>query len=418
MPEAKAATVAPAPPLAPPRRVQWLNVLFLVGTLVVAIVGTPWYLYTRGLGWPEALTFAGLWLAVGISVTGGYHRLFAHKTYRAAWPVRLFYLVFGAGALENSVLNWAADHRIHHSEVDQERDPYNIQKGFWWAHMGWIFYSNESPPESVVRDLVEDPLVRWQGRWYPVIGTAVAFGIPLVVGLATGHLLGCLLIGGVLRVVVSHHGTFFINSLCHMVGGQPYSREHSARDSAVMAVLAFGEGYHNYHHSFPFDYRNGIKGWHFDPAKWTIYGLSVVGLTRDLRRASNAVILRARIDVQFERAKERLERMAQRQRRRRIPVEARESVEQRLQEAYARLQAALRELVALQRQRRPAAARTAPLASAAEPVVPAAAVPAHAENAAAQGTRLAAIQQSLEQALRDWKLALRQMKRLLAAAAA
>jgi stearoyl-CoA desaturase (delta-9 desaturase) len=169
------------------RRVNWLNVSFLVGTLLIAAVSTPWYLATHGLGWPEAATFVALWLAVGVSVTGGYHRLFAHKTYQASWPVRLFYLVFGAAALENSVLNWTADHRIHHSEVDQERDPYNIQKGFWWAHMGWIFFENETPPVTVVRDLLDDPLVRWQARWYAPIGIGVAFGIPLLVGLATGH---------------------------------------------------------------------------------------------------------------------------------------------------------------------------------------------------------------------------------------
>jgi stearoyl-CoA desaturase (delta-9 desaturase) len=381
----------------PPRRVQWLNVIFLVGTLVVALIGTPWYLATVGLGWPEALTFVGLWLAVGISVTGGYHRLFAHKTYRAAWPVRLLYLIFGAGAIENSVLSWAADHRVHHCEVDQERDPYNISKGFWWAHIGWIFYTNETPPQTVVRDLLEDPLVRWQARWYVPISVGVAFGIPLIVGLATGRVLGCLLIGGVLRVVVSHHGTFFINSLCHMVGGQPYSREHSARDSAVMAVLAFGEGYHNYHHSFPFDYRNGIKSWHFDPAKWTIYGLSAVGLAGDLRRASDAVILKARIDVQFERAKERLERL---QRSRRVPEEPRKSAEQRLADSYARLQAALRDLVALQRERRPTASAPAAIAATA------------ATSPEPQESRLGASRRSVEQALRDWKVALRQMRRL------
>ncbi len=395
-----------------PRRVNWLNVAFLVGTALVAAVGTPWYLVTRGLGWPEAITFVALWLVVGISVTAGYHRLFAHKTFQAPWPVRLALLVFGAGALENSVLNWTADHRVHHSEVDHERDPYNIQKGFWWAHMGWIFFENETPPVTVVRDLLEDPLVRWQARWYAPIGLSVAFGIPLIVGLATGRVLGCLLIGGVLRVVVSHHGTFFINSLCHMVGRQPYSREHSARDSSVMAVLAFGEGYHNYHHSFPFDYRNGIKGWHFDPAKWTIYGLSIVGLAGDLRRASDAVILKARIDVQFERAKERLERL---QKNRRVLAEARESVELRLHETYARLQAALRELVAAQRQRRPAVAKLAQ-AQAAAPLAPAA-TPA-AETPETPEGRLGTIQHALEQALWDWKQALRQMKRLPAAAAA
>jgi stearoyl-CoA desaturase (delta-9 desaturase) len=378
-------------------------VIFLVGTPLVALIGTPWYLMRVGLGWPEALTFVGLWLAVGISVTGGYHRLFAHRTYRAAWPVRLMYLVFGAGAIENSALNWAADHRVHHCEVDQERDPYNISKGFWWAHIGWIFFSNETPPQTVVRDLLEDPLVRWQARWYAPIGIGVAFGIPLVVGLATGRVLGCLLIGGVLRLVVSHHGTFFINSLCHMVGRQPYSREHSARDSAVMAVLAFGEGYHNYHHSFPFDYRNGIKGWHFDPAKWAIYGLSVVGLAGDLRRASDAVILKARIDVQFERAKERLESL---QKRRPVPAEPRATAEQRLTDAYARLQAALRELVALQRERRPAAPAAA--------VAPAALAASAASTAKGEPheSRLGASRRRVEQALRDWKAALRQMRRL------
>jgi stearoyl-CoA desaturase (delta-9 desaturase) len=364
------------------------NIAFLTGTFLIALVGTPWYIIARGLGWPEVIVCAALWLAVGMSVTGGYHRLFTHKTYQAAWPVRLFYLIFGAAAFENSVLNWAADHRIHHSHVDHDRDPYNIQKGFWWAHIGWIFYVAAEPiPQTLVRDLLADPLVRWQNRWHKQLGMAVAFGIPLAVGLATGRVLGCLLIGGVLRVVISHHGTFFINSLCHMVGGRPYSREHSARDSAVMAVLAFGEGYHNFHHSFPFDYRNGIRRWHFDPAKWLIFGLSRLGLARDLRRASDAAVLKARIDVQFETAKEKMARVVS------GPCE---SYEQRLQDGYARLQSALHELLAVQRR----AARDA------------------AAGDDLPETRLGMIHHALEQALREWKQILRQMKRLATATAA
>src|SRR5919205_3828363 len=147
-------------------QVNWFNLAFLLGTFLVALVGTPWYLLKTGLAWPEAVTLVALYVLTGLSVTAGYHRLFAHKTYQAAWPVRLFFLVFGAGALENSVLNWSADHRVHHAHVDEERDPYNIQKGFWWAHIGWIFYDNEPAPASVVRDLAEDPLVRWQDRYY------------------------------------------------------------------------------------------------------------------------------------------------------------------------------------------------------------------------------------------------------------
>ncbi len=365
-------------------RLNWLNIFFLLGTLLAALVSTPWYVIRYGLGWPEAVTFLVLWLAVGLSVTAGYHRLFAHKTYQAVWPVRLFFLVFGAGALENSVLNWAADHRVHHSQVDKERDPYNIQKGFWWAHMGWVFYDVETPSASVVRDLAEDPLVVWQDRYYKWIGLSVAFGIPLIAGLLTGHVLGCLIIGGVLRVVVSHHGTFFINSLCHMVGRQPYSTEHSARDSAIMAFLAFGEGYHNYHHSFPFDYRNGVKVWQFDPAKWMIWTLSRLGLARDLRRAPEAAVLKAKIEVQFERAKERLQQVVH---------DFRAQHEEQLHEAYARLQATLHDLLSLQRRSKP------------KPI------PAGQEHLPLEAS-IGLTYRALEQALQEWKQTLRQMNHL------
>ncbi len=378
-----------------PRRLNWTNTLFLLGTLLVAAVATPWYLWNYGFGLPEWITFFTVWFVVGISITGGYHRLFAHKTYQAAWPVRLFYLVFGAAALENSVLNWAADHRVHHDHVDEERDPYNIQKGFWWAHIGWIFFENDNKPSrNVVRDLVEDPLVRWQDRWYKVIGIGLSFGIPLVVGLLTDRVLGCLIIGGVLRIVVSHHGTFFINSLCHMVGGQPYSRTHSARDSVVMAVLAFGEGYHNYHHSFPFDYRNGIKSWHFDPAKWFIWALSHVGLTRELRRAPEAAILKAKIEIQFQTAKERMQL---------VVAHSRESYEERLHQAYARLETAIHDLIALQRRRHGSKPAT-PEAAAQEMV--------QGEEHLPLETRMGLTYHALEQALREWKQTLRQMNRL------
>lgn len=366
-------------------RINWISTVFLLGTLLIALVGTPWYIVTHGLGWPEVLTFVGIWLAVGMSITAGYHRLFAHKTYQAAWPVRLFYLVFGAGALENSVLAWAGDHRVHHSHVDEERDPYNITKGFWWAHIGWIFFDTKTSNRSVVRDLTEDRLVLWQDRWYIPLGLGVAFGIPLLVGLLTGEVLGCLLIGGVLRVVVSHHSTFFINSLCHMIGRQPYSREHSARDSGIMAVLAFGEGYHNYHHSFPFDYRNGVKVWQFDPAKWAIYLLSKVGLVRDLRRAPEAAVLKAKVELQFEAARERIENVVH---------HLREDAEKRLHEAHTRLQAALHELLTLQR--RPA---TKAAAEQQEPHLP-------------WETRLGLTYHALEKALAEWKQTLRQMNRL------
>lgn len=372
-------------PTRPPLNVT--NTVFLIGSLLAALVATPWYLMNYDQGWPEWTLFFGIWVMVGVSITAGYHRLFSHKTYQASWPVRLFFLVTGAGALENSVLNWAADHRIHHSHVDEEQDPYNITKGFWWAHIGWIFFDNEKPSRTVVRDLLQDKLVVWQDRWYLLLGIGVAFGIPLAVGLATGRVVGCIIIGCLLRIVASHHTTFFINSLCHMIGRQPYSREHSARDSGVMAFLAFGEGYHNYHHSFPFDYRNGIRSWHFDPAKWLIWALAKVGLVSNLRRASDLAILKAKVEMQFTKAREGVEKLAH-------GGTLRETYEQRLHDAYATLQQAIHELLAFERRRKPEPVQN--------PEVP-------------HETRLGMVHHALEQSLAEWKQTLRQMKRLPAA---
>jgi stearoyl-CoA desaturase (delta-9 desaturase) len=377
-------------PARPPLNVT--NTIFLLGTLLSALVATPWYLMNYDLGWPELVLFFGLWILIGVSITAGYHRLFSHKTYQASWPVRLFFLVTGAGALENSVLNWSADHRIHHSHVDEEQDPYNITKGFWWAHIGWIFFDTEKPPsQTVVRDLMQDKLVVWQDRWYLLLGIGVAFGIPLAVGLATGRVVGCIIVGCLLRIVASHHTTFFINSLCHMIGRQPYSREHSARDSAVMAFLAFGEGYHNYHHSFPFDYRNGIRSWHFDPAKWLIWALAKVGLVSNLRRASDLAILKAKVEMQFTKAREGVERLAR-------GGDLRETYEQRLHDGYAALQQAIHELLAFERRKKPVVVAPQPVA------MEVAEVP--------HETRLGLVHHALEQSLSEWKQILRQMKRL------
>ena len=369
--------------------ISWTNTTFLLGTLLVAAVGTPLYIWRYGLGWPETLTFLSLWLAVGLSISAGYHRLFAHKTYQASRPVRLLFLIFGAAALENTVLKWAADHRVHHSHVDSERDPYNATRGFFWSHIGWIFFESTPPSQTVVRDLAEDPLIRWQDRYYVTIGLTVALGIPLIVGLLSHRLLGCLLIGGVLRIVVSHHATFFINSLCHIVGRQPYSREHSARDSSVMAYLAFGEGYHNYHHSFPFDYRNGIRSWHFDPAKWMIWGLARVGLARDLRRASDVAILKAKVRIQYDKAKERVERAGE---------GFVEHSGRRLHEAYDAVEKAIHDLLAIERRGK----------------VPTP-LPGH-EDLPVETLR-GMIYRSLDEALEEWRLTLRQMRRLPGAAA-
>ena len=280
------------------------NTFFLGLILLGSVVGLPMFIWKFGADiqhwWAHILIALVLFIYSGMGITFGYHRLLSHISFKAKWPVKLFALIGGATAMQDSALVWSADHRRHHKHVDHEDDPYNITKGFWHAHIGWILFKKKlAPPKDNVKDLMADKIVMWQHRWWIEIALLVGFVFPayagwLIEGSWHGALLG-LLLGGMFRLTCCHHSTFFINSLCHYMGTQPYSSSHTARDSWFMALLTFGEGYHNYHHEFQHDYRNGVKPWQFDPTKWAAWTLSKLGLASDLRRVPDEKIELAEI---------------------------------------------------------------------------------------------------------------------------
>ena len=283
----------------PFEKVNWLISSFLIGTLFLAVTAVPVYLWFFGLDTFQIVLFFVMFFACGFSITIGYHRLFSHRTFEAHWLVRLFTLIFGAAAFENSVLLWSCEHRSHHKHVDHEDDPYCISKGLFHAHIGWLLFKLDPPPPfDNVSDLKKDPLVLWQDRHIHWIAALVSFVLPTAIGFLWGgwiSALGAFLIAGVARIVVLQHCTFCINSLCHYLGDRPYSSKCSARDSWIMAIVTLGEGYHNYHHEFQYDYRNGVKPWQFDPTKWVIWILSKLGLARKLRRVPEERILLAEL---------------------------------------------------------------------------------------------------------------------------
>lgn len=292
------------PPLNP------VNVTIFVGLPLAALVLVPlWGLY-RGYDsfqWLWALAFLYL---NGLSITGGYHRLWAHKAYEAHPALKWFFAFWGAGALQNSILIWASDHRRHHRHVDDDhRDPYSASRGLWFSHMGWMLrqYNTNEPDFSNARDLQRDPVVMWQDRHYVALTVFMNAGLPALLGLWHGDVIGTLLIVGLLRLVVNHHVTFFINSLAHYWGSRPYTEANSARDNGFLAFLTYGEGYHNYHHIFQTDYRNGIRWYQWDPTKWMISLCARLGLARNLTRIPDFKIQRAILDTQFERARRKLE---------------------------------------------------------------------------------------------------------------
>ena len=279
------------------RKKDWVNISFLTLTPVIGVLGTALYTWYAGFSlWMPLLTIT-MYLAVGMSICAGYHRFFSHKSYEAHPAVQVFYAIFGAMAAQNSILWWSSSHRVHHKYVDKDWDPYNISRGFWWAHIVWIFYKNDQRDDSFENspDLLKNKVVMWQHRWHKVILIVAGFGLPTAIGAAFGDPIAGLLWGGFLRIAVIHHTTFFVNSLAHTLGEPSFNAEVSARDNWFVALMTLGEGYHSFHHRFPADFRNGIQWYHWDPAKWWIRGLKAVGLAEDLRTTPPPQIEQAKL---------------------------------------------------------------------------------------------------------------------------
>jgi stearoyl-CoA desaturase (Delta-9 desaturase) len=278
---------------------HWLNLLFMLTFHLGGVWGIV-HLVMQFSWWTTGLAL--IWFALsGLAITMGYHRYYSHRAFRARGPLQVAFLFFGGAAVQNSVLKWATDHRTHHAKVDTEKDPYNITRGFWWAHIGWILH--HSPTDhlpSTHKDLSKDRLVALQDKYYIGLVALASFLGPALIAMAWGDFLGGFLIAGCLRLVLQWHSTFSINSVAHVLGTRPYSLKNTARDSIITALLTFGEGYHNFHHRFQSDYRNGIRWFHFDPTKWAIWSLSLVGLTGNLKRVSREAIRKAKDAVKAE----------------------------------------------------------------------------------------------------------------------
>jgi stearoyl-CoA desaturase (delta-9 desaturase) len=277
------------------RGINVTNLAFFSAITLISVIGLPWYWSRVGISRTEWALFAAFVLATGLSITVGYHRLFAHRAFTANRAVTALALFFGAAAFEQSALMWASQHRDHHRYVDTPLDPYNIKRGFWYAHMGWLLFWRQQTDYSNVRDLAADPLIMHQHRYYILWATTAGILVPLLLGAAVGHFLGGLVLVVAARLTFVHHSTFSINSVCHTFGRATYDIDSTARDHWLVALITNGEGYHNFHHRFPSDYRNGVRWYQWDPSKWLITLLSWMGLARRLYRTSPHSILAARL---------------------------------------------------------------------------------------------------------------------------
>lgn len=327
-------SVSSAPETSGKPPIIWLNTLVFAITFAISAIGVPWYGITYGFSAGMIVALLGTIAFAGISITAGYHRLWAHKTYDAHWSLRILFALGGALAVQNSALHWSSDHREHHKHVDDnDHDPYSAKRGFWYSHIGWMLREYQASKYSNydnVKDLQQDAIVMWQHRHYLLLTLITTIGWPVAIGFMLGDVWGAVLLVGFARLVINHHTTFFINSLAHIWGKQTYTDRNTARDNGFLAFLTFGEGYHNYHHIFSADYRNGIRWWHFDPTKWLIRSCSWLGLTKNLKRTNGYQIEKARLAMQFKRLQDK------------API-ACENTRERLHEEYDALMLRLRE---------------------------------------------------------------------------
>ncbi len=332
-----------------PREFNWPVALFIVGYHAALLLGLPFYLVLSPPSAGLVVTSVLLLFLTEIGIGASYHRFYAHRSYTAARPAEAGLLALATLAIQGSALQWSFEHRLHHSHVDTDEDPYSIKKGFWYAHMLWMFEKGRPVDLSRVPDLAANPLVMFQHRYYGLLCFGGNAALCLLLGWLHADLLGAFVLAWWTRLLVSHHLTWFVNSLAHTWGEQTYSREQSAVDNYILAFLTVGEGYHNYHHTFAADYRNGHRWYHFDPTKWTIWALSKLGQTWDLRRYSRYKVRRRLLQ---EDKKLLLEALAHRAHRRKASLERRiHRVAGRAQEKLARLTAFADELNQLRQAR-------------------------------------------------------------------
>ncbi|KAF9645342.1 delta9-fatty acid desaturase [Thelephora ganbajun] len=283
------------------KEVRWFNLSVIVITPLVSLYGA----LTTHL---EMRTF---WFCVFyyvfnmIGITAGYHRLWSHRAYNASKPLEYFLAVAGGGSVQGAIWWWARGHRSHHRYTDTDLDPYNAERGFWWSHVVWMLVKPRiKPGPADISDLRKNAVVQWQYRNYLAIALIWGFIVPAVIpGYFWGDWRGGYFYAGFFRIVTVHHSTFAVNSLAHWLGESTFDDKHTPRDHLVTAFLTLGEGYHNFHHQFPMDYRNAVKWYQWDPTKWFIAVCNKLGLASHLRIFPGGEIDKGRLTMQLRRLK-------------------------------------------------------------------------------------------------------------------
>ena len=286
-----------------------------VVTLIAVVVPPLGVAAAAGLLWNVAFhpvdlaIMAGMYVVCAFGITVGFHRYFTHRSFETVAPVKATLAILGCMTMQGPLTQWVTDHRKHHALSDQQGDPHSphaghgegvlaTAKGFVHAHVGWMFTNLGMEQGRIYgRDLYEDRLVRTIDRLY-LLWVGATLGIPFAIGYAIAGWAGGiegLIWGGLVRIFLYQHATFSVNSICHMFGRRHYRSRDESRNNWLVAVLVFGEGWHNNHHAFPASARHGLHRFQLDLSWWLIRGLEKLRLVWDVRLPSEAQLRRRRL---------------------------------------------------------------------------------------------------------------------------
>jgi stearoyl-CoA desaturase (Delta-9 desaturase) len=261
-------------------------VLTVVIVPLLATVFAIVLLWQRAVHWSDVALLLTMYTLVALGVTAGYHRMLTHRSFQPHPVVKLVLLILGSMSLEGAAIDWAATHTKHHALADREGDPHSPVDGFFHAHVGWIF-GDKIDVDMYCRYLLKDPIVVFVSRTF-LLWSVLSLVIPFALGGWTG-----LLWGGLVRIFLTHHVTWSVNSVCHTFGKREFETNDRSRNEWVVGLLGFGEGWHNNHHAFPRSAFHGLHWWQFDLTGYVIWTLERLGLVRDVYRVPPALRERA-----------------------------------------------------------------------------------------------------------------------------
>ena len=256
-------------------------ILPLLATVLAIVL-----LWQRAVHVSDLVLLAAMYSLVALGVTVGFHRMLTHRSFRPNPVVKFVLLVLGSMSLEGPALDWAAIHIKHHAHADREGDPHSPLEGFFHAHIGWMFGDGTIDPNVYCRNLVNDRMVVFVSRTF-LLWVVLSLAIPFALGGWTG-----LLWGGLVRIFLTHHVTWSVNSVCHTFGKREFATNDRSHNEWIVGLLGFGEGWHNNHHAFPRSAFHGLHWWQFDLSGYVIWTLERLGLAKEVYRIPAALFAR------------------------------------------------------------------------------------------------------------------------------